>query len=66
METSTIQQFCGYTLNIFGCEDQEFEWSRAYSYYSYPPAQKYIIWASGIARAGRVPEVFECKQLVAW
>jgi hypothetical protein len=66
MATTTRQQLCGDTLNIFGREDQNFQWSRAYSYYSSPPAQKDIIWASGIARAGCVPEVFDCKELVAW
>jgi hypothetical protein len=53
-------------LNIFGHEDQNFQWSKAYSYYSSPPAQKDVIWASRIARAGCVPEVFDCKELVAW
>jgi hypothetical protein len=66
MEAVAKQQLCGYTLNIFGCEDQNFHWSRAYSYYSSPPAQKYIIWTSGISHAGCVPEVFGCKELVAW
>jgi hypothetical protein len=66
MAASTRQQFCGDTLNIFGREDQNFQWSRAYSYYSSPPAQKDVIWASGIARVGCVPEVFDCKELVAW
>jgi hypothetical protein len=66
METTTRQQLCGDTLNIFGREDQNFQWSRAYSYYSSPPAQKDVIWTSGIARAGCVPEVFDCKELVAW
>jgi hypothetical protein len=69
METSTRQQFCGDTLNIFGCEDQNFQWSRAYWYYSSPPtAQKdgNIIWTSGIAHVGCVPEVFDCKEIVAW
>jgi hypothetical protein len=60
------QQFCGDTLNIFGREDQSFQWSRAYSYYSSPSAQKEIIWTSGIVHAGCVPEVFDCKELVTW
>jgi hypothetical protein len=69
MATSTRQQFCGDTLNIFGREDQNFQWSRAYWYYSSPPtAQKdgNVIWTSGIARVGCVPEVFDCKEIVAW
>jgi hypothetical protein len=66
MEATTRQQFCGDTLNIFGCEDQKFQWSRAYSYYSSPPKEKDIIWASGIARTRCVPKVFDCKELVAW
>jgi hypothetical protein len=60
------QQLCGDTLNIFGREDQNFQWSRAYSDYSSPPAQKDIIWTSEIAHAGCVPEVFDCKEQVAW
>jgi hypothetical protein len=63
---STRQQFCGDTVNIFGREDQNFQWSRAYSYYSTPAAQNEVIWTSGIARAGCVPEVFDCKELVSW
>jgi hypothetical protein len=53
-------------LNIFGGKDQGFQWSRAYSYYSSPSAQKEVIWMYGIARAGCVPEVFDCKELVTW
>jgi hypothetical protein len=66
MATTTRQHFCGDTLNIFGCEDQTFQCSRAYSYYSSPPAKKEVIWTSRIVRAGCVPEVFDCKELVAW
>jgi hypothetical protein len=66
MEESTRQQFCGDTLNIFGHEDQNFQWSIAYSYYSSPPAQKHVIWVSGISRVGCVYEVFYCKELIAW
>jgi hypothetical protein len=61
MEASTRQHFCGDTLNIFGHEDQKFQWSIEYSYYSSPPAQKDIIWESRIARAGCVLDVFEYK-----
>jgi hypothetical protein len=46
--------------------DHKFQWSRAYSYYSSPPAQKYVIWASKITLTGCVPEVFDYKELVAW
>jgi hypothetical protein len=60
------QQFCGDTVNIFGHEDQNFEWSMAYSYYSSPSTQNKIIWTSGIAHASCVPEFFECKDLVSW
>jgi hypothetical protein len=63
---ATRQQFCGDTVNTFGHDDQNFQWSRAYSYYSSPSAQKEVIWTSGIARAGCVPEVFDCKEMVSW
>jgi hypothetical protein len=36
MAATTRQQFCEDTLNIFGREDRNFQWSRAYSYYSSP------------------------------
>jgi hypothetical protein len=61
---TTQQHFCGYTLNILGRKDQSFQWSRAYSYYSSPSAQKEIIWTFGIARAVCVLELFDCKDLV--
>jgi hypothetical protein len=64
--TATPQQFCGDTVNIFGREDQKFQWSRAYSYYSSYFSQNEVIWTSGIARAGCVPEVFYCKEVVSW
>jgi hypothetical protein len=60
------QQFCGDTVNIFGSEDQNFQCSREYFYYSYPSTQNEAIWTSGIARAGYVSEVFDCKELVSW
>jgi hypothetical protein len=53
-------------MNIFGCEGQKFQWSRAYSYNSFPSTQNEIIWTSGIARPGCVPEVFDCKEMVSW
>jgi hypothetical protein len=53
-------------VNIFGCEDQNFQWSRAYYYYSSPAAQNEVIWIFGIARAGCVPEVFDYKKLASW
>jgi hypothetical protein len=61
METSSKQHFCGDTLNIFGHEDHNFQWLRAYSYYSSPPVDKDIIWAYGIACVGYVPKVFDYK-----
>jgi hypothetical protein len=63
---STRQLFCGDTVNIFKREDQNFQWSQAYSYYSTPVAQTQVIWTYGIACAGYVPEVFDCKELVSW
>jgi hypothetical protein len=60
------QQFCGDTVNMFAHEDQNFQWSRAYFYYSSHSAQNEVIWTSGIARAGCVPEVFDCKEVVSW
>ena len=66
MAAKSRKQLCGDTLNIFRCEDQNFEWSRVYSYYSSPSAKKEVIWTSGISRVGCVPKVFDCKELVAW
>jgi hypothetical protein len=66
MAAISRQQFCGDTLNIFGRKDQNFQWSRTYSYYSSPSAQKEVIWTSRIVRAGCVPEFFDCKEFVAW
>jgi hypothetical protein len=43
MVASSRQQFCGDTLNIFGHEDQNFQWLREYSYYSSPLAHKDVI-----------------------
>jgi hypothetical protein len=63
---STQHQFCGNTVNTFGCEDQNFHWSRAFSYYSTPIIENQVIWTSGIARAGCIPAVFYCKDLVSW
>jgi hypothetical protein len=60
------QYLCGYNFKIFGREDQNFQWSRAYSYYSSPFAKKEAIWMSKIARLGCVPEVFDYKELVSW
>jgi hypothetical protein len=53
-------------VNIFGCEDQNFQWSRAYSYYSSHFAQNKVIWNFGISHAGCFPEVFDCKEVVSW
>jgi hypothetical protein len=63
---ATQQQFCGDTLKIFGHEDHIFQWSRAYSYYSSPYAQKEVIWTFGIARPGCLPKFFYYKNLVTW
>jgi len=63
MATRT-KNLCGDTLNIFEREDQNFQWSIAYWYYSTLPLlgiNENIIWTSGIALARCVPEVFECK-----
>jgi hypothetical protein len=65
MEATTRQQFCGDILNIFGCEDWNFQWSIAYSYYSSPSAQKEVIWMPVIALARCVYEVFDGKELVS-
>jgi hypothetical protein len=59
MEAVARQKLCGDYLNIFGCEDLKFHWSKEYSDYSSPPTQKYVIWTSRISRAGCVPEVFD-------
>ena len=61
----TPQQLCGDTVNIFGCEDQNFQWSRAYSYYSTSAAENQVIWTCGISLVGCVPEVFYYKELVS-
>jgi hypothetical protein len=56
-------------LNIFGLEHQNFQWSREYCYYSSPltsQRNENVIWTSGIALAGCVPKVFDCKEIVAW
>jgi hypothetical protein len=53
-------------VNIFGREDQNFQWSRAYSNYSSPSTQNKVIWTFGIAHAGCVPKVFDCKEVVSW
>jgi hypothetical protein len=66
MATVAQQHLCGDTLNIFWREDQNFQRSIAYSYYSSPSAQKEVIWISGIAHARCVPEVFDYKEIVAW
>jgi hypothetical protein len=64
--SASRQHFCGDTVNIFGHQDQKFQWSRAYFYYSSHSAQNEVIWTSGIARVGYVPEVFYCKVVVSW
>jgi hypothetical protein len=66
MVETTRQQFCGDTLNIFGREDQNFQWSRAYSYYSSPPTQKDIIWASELLAQDVFLRSLTVKRVVAW
>jgi hypothetical protein len=66
IEAITRQNFCGDTLNIFGREDENFQWSRVYSYYSSYSSQKEVIWTSEIARAGCVHEFFYSKELVSF
>jgi hypothetical protein len=66
MVVATWQHFCGDTSNTFGREDQNFQWSRAYSYYPSPSSQREVIWTSEIVHACCVPEVFECKEFVSW
>ena len=53
-------------MNILRHEDQNFQWSRAYSYYSTSSVENQVIWTSRIAHEGCVPEVFDCKDLVSW
>jgi hypothetical protein len=53
-------------VNIFKHEDQNFHWSRAFSYYSNFAADNQVIWTSEISHAGCVLEVFYCKDLVSW
>jgi hypothetical protein len=60
------QQFCGDTVNIFGHQDQNFQWSRAYFYYSSHSAQNEVIWMSRMAPVGYVAEVFDRKEVVSW
>jgi hypothetical protein len=63
---SARQQLCGDIVNIFGRKDQNFQWSRAYSYYSTSVTENQVIWTSGIVHVGCFPEVFDCKDLVSW
>jgi hypothetical protein len=60
------QQFFGDTVNILRHQDQNFQWSRAYFYYSSRSVENEVIWTSGITPAGCVPEVFDCKEVVSW
>jgi hypothetical protein len=55
---ATRQQFCRDTVNTFGHDDQNFQWSRAYSYYSSPSAQKEVRrWSLGAPR-----DIFQAKE----
>jgi hypothetical protein len=61
------QQLCGDTLNLFAREDHNYHWSRSYWYYSTSPDRdNNKVWTSGIALAGCVPEVFDCKDIITW
>jgi hypothetical protein len=54
---------------LFGWEDQRFQWSRSYWYYSslpLPERNENKVWTSGIALAGCVPEVFDSREIVSW
>jgi hypothetical protein len=53
-------------VNIFRHQNQNFQWSKAYSYYSSHYAQNEVIWTSGITHAGCVPEGFYCKEVFSW
>jgi hypothetical protein len=63
------EHLCGDTLNLFGREDQRFQWSRSYWYYSslpLPERNENIVWTSGITSTGCVPEVFDSREIVSW
>ena len=69
MSSKKKELYCGYTLNTLGCEDKEFQWSRAYNYYkviSLIDTNMNLIWTSGIALAGCILEVTNFKELVQW
>jgi hypothetical protein len=53
-------------VNIFGREDQNFHWSRAFFYYSTSATENQVIWTSGIVHVGYVHEVFYYKDMVSW
>jgi hypothetical protein len=65
-DCGTSLLFCGDTINILGGEHLNSQWYKAYSYYLSPSTQNKVIWTSGIARAGRVHEVFDCKEVGSW
>jgi hypothetical protein len=52
------QHVCGDTLNIFEHEDQHFQWSIAYDYYSSTSAQMKVISTSEIAMTHCIPDFF--------
>jgi len=61
--------YCGDTLNTLGLEDQEFQWLREYNYYknlSLVKKKMNLIWSSGIALVGYVPEVIDFKEVFQW
>jgi hypothetical protein len=60
------QQFCGDTVNILDVRTRTSS-GPGHTLTIHPvPAQNEVIWTSGIARAGCVPEVFYCKEVVSW
>jgi hypothetical protein len=69
MSSKRKELYCGDTLNTLGCEDQDFS-GREHTTTTRPSllAEKKmnLIWTSGIALVGCVPEVTYFKELVQW
>jgi hypothetical protein len=63
---ATRQHLCGDTLNIFGHEDQRFQWSIVYDYYSGTSAQRKVISTSEIATTDCMPDFFYFENLVTY
>jgi hypothetical protein len=69
MTTQRKEQLCGDTINLLGQEDQIFEWSREYIYYSslpLPEKSSNQIWTLGIALVGCIPKFYDFKELISW